>query len=258
MNGLLLYVGSSSRRLVEHMGGMSLLGARAVYYSLTPPLNLKAVVDQLDYIGIRSLLIVGVTAIFVGMVTALQAVYALSRFGAGAYVGAAVALSVVKQMGPVLTALMVGGRVGSGIAAELGSMAVTEQVDALRAMGANPIKVLVVPRLLACVISFPLLGIVADVLGISGGLIISLVEVPDSFYLYFSMAGSAVAISDFVEGMIKTFVFGLIVALAGCYYGLTTTGGTRGVGLATTVTVVAAFILILVADFFLTKLFLIM
>lgn len=253
---LLFYLGKIACRCVRQVGGMALLSLRSIHLSLTPPYQLAAVISQMEHIGVKSLFIVSVTALFTGMVLGLQTIFALTRFGAGAYMGAVVSLSMVREMGPVLTALVVGGRVGSGMAAELGSMTVTEQVDAMRAMGEDPIKRLVVPRVLACVLALPLLAVVADLLGIIGGMFISLMEVERSFYLYFNTVAANLVLSDIISGLAKTLFFGFIIAIVGCHQGLSTRGGTRGVGISTTVSVVTSFLLILVADFFLTKLFL--
>lgn len=252
---MLSYLGRMAYRCFSQLGGMGLLSAQALYLTFRPPFAWRSLLDQMDYIGVRSLFIVCVTALFTGLVLGLQTVYGLARFGAKSYIGGVVALTIVREMGPVLTALVVGGRTGSGMAAELGSMTVTEQIDAMRAMGANPVKRLVVPRVLACVIVLPLLAVVADILGIIGGLIISLLEVERSFYLYFHTVISNLALADIISGVGKTLFFGFIIAIVGCYQGLSARGGTQGVGLATTVSVVTSFILILVADFFLTKLF---
>ncbi|MEE8448052.1 MAG: ABC transporter permease [Thermodesulfobacteriota bacterium] len=256
VHGLIYYLGNVTCRCVRQVGGMTLLSLQSIYLSLTPPYQVRPVLYQMDQIGIKSLFIVSITALFTGLVLGLQTMFALPRFGAKSYLGAVVSLSVVREMGPVLTALVVGGRVGSGMAAELGSMAVTEQVDAMRAMGDNPIKRLVVPRMLACVMVLPLLTVVADALGIVGGLVISLMEIERSFYLYFNVVQANLVISDVVSGLAKSVFFGFIIAIVGCYQGLSTRGGTQGVGLSTTLSVVTSFILILVADFFLTKLFL--
>jgi phospholipid/cholesterol/gamma-HCH transport system permease protein len=189
------------------------------------------------------------------MVLALQTVVSLSRFGAKPYTGSFVGLAIALELGPVLTALMVSGRVGAGITAEIGSMVVTEQVDAIRAMGADPVQKLVLPRVLACTFGLPLLTIVADVLGVLGGMAISAQNgINPDFYM--STVTSTVTLSDFLQGFAKTFAFGWIIAAVGCYMGLHTDGGTVGVGRATTRAVVVASISVFVSDFFLTKLFL--
>jgi phospholipid/cholesterol/gamma-HCH transport system permease protein len=241
----LIYVGGASKLLFE-----------AVLYAIRPPYQLGLIVREIELIGIQSLTVVNVIALFTGMVLALQTSYALTRFGAKGFIGVVVAISLVREIGPVFAGIMVGGRVGSGIAAEIGSMKVTEQIDAIRVMGANPVKKLVVPKLIATVISLPLLTIVADILGIVGGLIISLMELQTNSYYYFTTILENISLQDVASGIGKTFFFGLIIAIIGCYQGMTTTGGTVGVGRSTTTTVVVISILILVSDFFLTKLFL--
>jgi phospholipid/cholesterol/gamma-HCH transport system permease protein len=190
------------------------------------------------------------------MVLALQTAYSLAAFGGKMFTGRVVAISLVRELGPVLTALMVGGRVGSGITAELGSMTVTEQVDALRSMAISPIRRLVLPRVLAVVIMLPILTAIADVLGILGGLLIAVVDLQLTTQDYLNSIWQAMAIEDITSGLGKTVFFGLEVALVGCYNGLQVEGGASSVGQATTRTVVFASIAILISDFFLTKLFL--
>jgi phospholipid/cholesterol/gamma-HCH transport system permease protein len=211
------------------------------------------VLRQLDAIGARSTTIVLITALFTGMVLALQTGIALARFGAKPYVGSVVGLSLFRELGPVLTALMVGGRVGAGITAELGSMQVTEQVDAIRAMGADPVQKLVLPRVLAATLALPMLTILANVLGVLGGMLLAWAQfgIDPSFYL--QTISSTVQLDDFVSGIFKTFFFGAWIAWVGCFAGLRTTGGTVGVGRSTTWAVVVASIGVLIADFFLTQ-----
>jgi phospholipid/cholesterol/gamma-HCH transport system permease protein len=194
-----------------------------------------------------------ITALFTGMVLALQTGIALARFGAKPYVGSVVALSLFRELGPVLTALMVGGRVGAGITAEIGSMQVTEQVDAIRSMGADPVQKLVLPRVLAATLALPLLTVLANVLGIVGGMLLASAQfgIDPSFYLQTIV--NTVQMDDFVSGIFKTFFFGALIAWVGCFAGLRTSGGTVGVGRATTRAVVAASIGVLVTDFFLTQ-----
>jgi phospholipid/cholesterol/gamma-HCH transport system permease protein len=210
----------------------------------------------MDELGVKSVSITGITALFTGMVLALQTAYALAAFGGKMFIGQVVAVSLVRELGPVLTALMVGGRVGSGITAELGSMTVTEQVDALRSMAVSPIRRLVLPRVLAVMIMLPILAALADVLGIFGGLFIAVVELQMTPADYLNSIWNHLAIQDITSGIAKTFFFGLEVAIVGCYNGLQVEGGATSVGQATTRTVVFASISILVSDFFLTKLFL--
>jgi len=250
-----LAVGGQSIRILELLGGLSQLTAQTFHCALTPPYNLRALIQQVDHLGVRSISIAAVAAVFTGLVLALQTAYGLSRFGATTYVGIIVALSMVRELGPVLTALLVGGRVGSGITAELGSMKVTEQIDAMRAMGANPIKKLVVPRVLSTMLVLPLLTVMADVLGIVGGMVISKHEFQVDYWLYFNTVTRNLTLSDMITGLGKTVVFGFIIAIIGCYKGLQAAGGTEGLGKATTSTVVTSSITILISDFFLTKFF---
>jgi phospholipid/cholesterol/gamma-HCH transport system permease protein len=244
------------RSALIYVGGAAKLLFEAISCGVRPPYHLGSIMREIEYIGINSLTVVNVIALFTGMVLALQTAYALSRFGAKGFIGVVVAISLVREIGPVFAGIMVGGRVGSGIAAEIGSMKVTEQIDAIRVMGANPVKKLVVPKLIATVVSLPLLTIVADILGIVGGLLISVMELQVNAYYYFTTILENISLHDVASGVGKTFFFGLIIAVIGCYQGMTTTGGTVGVGRSTTTTVVVISILILVSDFFLTKLFL--
>jgi phospholipid/cholesterol/gamma-HCH transport system permease protein len=208
---------------------------------------------QVEAIGSRSTTIVLLTALFTGMVLALQTGFALGRFGAKPYVGAVVGLSLARELAPVLTALMVAGRVGAGIAAEIGSMRVTEQVDAIRSMGADPVQKLVVPRVVAATLSLPMLTAMAAILGIVGGLVIAATQFGITPNFYLQTIYNNVTVDDFLSGIAKTVVFGWIIAMVGCYFGLTASGGTVGVGQATTRAVVAASISVLISDFFLTK-----
>lgn len=255
MRNAALAIGNQSLRMLEFLGGLSQLTYQTFYCALTPPYNLRALIQQVDQLGVRSISIAGVAAIFTGLVLALQTAYGLGRFGAKAYVGIIVALSVVRELGPVLTALLVGGRVGSGITAEIGSMKVTEQIDAMRAMGANPIKKLVVPRVLSMMLVLPLLTVMADILGIMGGMVISKHEFDVDYRLYYNTVARNLTLADIVSGLGKTVVFGFIIAIVGCHKGLETVGGTEGLGKATTATVVTSAIIVLISDFFLTKFF---
>jgi phospholipid/cholesterol/gamma-HCH transport system permease protein len=229
-----------------------LIGAtwRAAVRARFPALE---VLRQLEAIGARSTTIVLITALFTGMVLALQTGFALARFGAKPYVGSVVGLSLARELGPVLTALMVGGRVGAGITAELGAMQVTEQVDAIRALGASPVQKLVLPRVIAASLALPLLTVLANLLGILGGLVISASQFQISPNFYLQTVLNIVTVEDFLSGIAKTLVFGWIIAMVACFQALETTGGTVGVGRATTRTVVVASIAVLISDFFLTQ-----
>jgi phospholipid/cholesterol/gamma-HCH transport system permease protein len=214
------------------------------------------VVAQFDQIGVRSLSIVIITSTFIGMVLALQTAYSLAEFGGKLFIGKVVSLSLVRELAPVLMSLMVGGRVGAGITAEIGTMKVTEQIDALRALATNPVRKLVVPRVLATTLMFPLLTIVSVCLGILGGLAIAVFTLHLDANFYMRSVIDTVKYNDLASGIGKTFFFGFSTGLIACYNGLRTTGGADGVGRATTMTVVTGAITVLIMDFFLTKLFL--
>ncbi len=249
-------IGERALNVVERIGAAVRLGSRAAVELFRPPVDWREWLVQLDRIGVGSLNLTNITALFTGMVLALQTAYTLAAFGARLYIGEVVAMSLVRELGPVLTALMVGGRVGSGITAELGTMTVTEQVDALRSMAADPVRKLVVPRLAATLLALPLLTILADTMGILGGLIIAVVEEGSTASFYFQHAFRLMTFHDLASGLGKTFFFAYLIAIIGCVNGLSARGGADGVGRATTNTVYAAAIGVLVADFFLTKLFL--
>jgi phospholipid/cholesterol/gamma-HCH transport system permease protein len=238
------------------LGEMTLLTRDAVRSVVHRPPEWRVIVDQLEQIGWRSLSVVNLTALSTGMVLALQLGHSLERFGAKLFVSRIVGVSLVREMGPILTALMIGGRVGAGIAAELGTMAVTEQVDAIRALGASPVRALVVPRLIAIGVMLPALTVIADLVGILGGCLIGVTELRVSSDFYFSSLMQGLVVQDVLSGVGKSCFFAYFIGIIACRNGLAVTGGADGVGRATTQTVVSASITVLVADFFLTKLFL--
>jgi len=242
--------------MVDYLGGLWQMIAEAAVGTVTRPFYRAELLRQMDELGVKSVSITGLTALVTGGVLALQTAYSLAAFGGKIFIGRVVALSLVRELGPILTALMVGGRVGSGITAELGSMTVTEQVDALRSMAISPVRRLVVPRILATVLMMPVLTALADVLGILGGLLIAVLELQQTANDYISSIWNQLVISDIMSGLSKTVFFGLEIAAIGCYNGLNVQGGAASVGTATTRTVVLASICILVSDFFLTRLFL--
>jgi phospholipid/cholesterol/gamma-HCH transport system permease protein len=229
---------------LDYLGGIADMTGRAVVGAFRKPFYAQEIVHQMDETGVKSLGITNVTALFTGMVLALQTAYSLAAFGGKLFIGRVVSLSLVRELGPVLTALMVGGRVGAGITAELGSMTVT------------PIKRLVTPRVVAVFFMLPILTALADLLGILGGLLIAVSELSISASFYFNSIWNQLRIADFASGIGKSFFFALEIALIGCYNGLNVRGGAASVGISTTRTVVAASISVLVSDFFLTKLFL--
>lgn len=209
----------------------------------------------MDIIGVGSLPIVILTGGFSGAVMALQMSRALATYGATGQVGQIVAITLVRELGPVLSALLVAGRSGSGMASELGSMKVTEQIDAMRALGTDPIQKLVTPRLLATAIMLPLLTIISDLVGMAGGFLVSSITLGTTASQYWNTAYRALVWNDLAQGLLKPFVFGMVIALVGCFYGLRTSGGTQGVGLATTKAVVVASVWIFVITFFITQIF---
>lgn len=238
-----------------NMGGLSLLGLRTLLCFRARPIEFKEIIRQMESIGVASLSITNITALFTGMVLALQTAYALAYFGAKLFIGEVVGLSLVRELGPVLTALMVGGRVGAGITAELGSMAVTQQVDAIRVMAADPIKKLVFPRVLSMIMVLPMLTILSMLLGILGGLVIAVWELNVSASFYLTHVWRTISYEDLFTGIGKSFFFAASISLIACFNGLYTRGGATGVGRATTETVVMASISVLIMDFFITKLF---
>jgi phospholipid/cholesterol/gamma-HCH transport system permease protein len=221
---------------------------------VTRPFYWHDVIEQLDLVGLGSLTVVVLTGFFTGAVLALQSGMTLDQFGARPYVGRLVSASMVKELGPVLTALMLAGRVGSGIAAELGSMVVTDQINALRALGTDPVRKLVVPRVVAGFIMTPLLTAVANTVGMAGGWLIAVFQLRVASSLYWSSVVEGLFLEDVWMGIIKPFFLGFVIVSIGCHVGLRTRGGTQGVGRATTNAVVAASVTVLAVDFFLTRL----
>src|SRR4051812_2548150 len=215
----------------------------------TAPHYPREIVAQMDSLGVGSLSIVVLTGVFTGMVLTLQSAASLDAFGARPYVGRLVCVSMVRELGPVLTALMVTGRVGSGMAAELGSMVVTQQIDALRVLGSDPLRKLVAPRLLAGIVMVPILTIISDTLGIFGGSLIAIFNLKLSWEFFWRSVGNALTLNDLVMGLGKPIMFGFILTSIGCHMGLRTTGGTQGVGVSTTRSVVAGSVFILASDF---------
>jgi phospholipid/cholesterol/gamma-HCH transport system permease protein len=244
------------KRGFNELGSTALMTARALKRAVTPPFALGDTVYQIEMLGIRSLSIATLTAMFAGLVISLQFAFFLARFGVQHTVGKVVVLTLFRELGPVLTALTVGARIGSGIAAELGSMKVTEQIDAIKALGADPIKKLVTPRLLACLIVLPALAALADVLGLVAGSVVVNTTYDIPFEQYFHSAIETVDLVDFGSGLAKSVVFGGIIAMVGCEKGFSVVGGTEGVGRATTETVAVSSVAVCLSDFFLTKLFL--
>ena len=232
---------------------MRLVGAtlRALF---TPPRYTHDIVEQFDAIGVQSLTVVLLTGFFTGAVLALQSGVTLDEFGARPFVGRLVSASMIKELGPVLTALMLTGRIGSGIAAELGSMVVTDQIAALRALGTDPVRKLVAPRVLAGFLMAPVLTVIADFVGITGGWIVSHYRLQVETGLYWSSVLQGLYMQDLWMGIIKPFVLGFVIVTIACHVGLRTSGGTQGVGRATTKAVVAGSVGLIFADYIVTQL----
>lgn len=241
------FLGMTGR--IAQFTGMSLVNC------FTPPLYLRLTGQQMLSIGYYSLPVVGMTAFFTGAVLALQIYIGSSRFNAESAVATIVIIGITRELGPVLSGLMVGGRVGAAIAAELGTMRVTEQIDALVTLQTNPLKYLVAPRLLAATLTMPLLVLVADIIGVFGGYMIGVHRLDFNATTYLKNSFDFLEISDVTSGLVKAAVFGFIVALMGCYHGFNSRGGAQGVGRATTNAVVSSLILILIANYIVTELF---
>jgi phospholipid/cholesterol/gamma-HCH transport system permease protein len=247
-------MGQGLKRAVLEVQEYLLLVGQVARGVVTRPIYARDIVEQLDAIGIGSLTVVVLTGLFTGMVLALQSGLTLDQFGARSVVGRLVGASMVKELGPVLTALMVTGRVGSGIAAELGSMAVTDQIAALRSLGTDPIRKLVVPRVIAGTIMVPALTVVSDAVGMIGGMVISVTQLKIAGTIYWSNVYEGLYMDDIWMGLIKPFVLGFALVTIACTVGLRAHGGTQGVGRATTNAVVTGSVVVLAADFLVTKL----
>ena len=249
---------SREPQFLVRVGQLSELTAKAFTAMVLPPWRVGAWIRQAEQIGVNSLMVGGITTLFTGMVLALQTAYSLPSLGVKFYVGTLVSKSVVRELGPVLIALIVGGRIGSGMTAELGTMKVTEQIDALRSMASDPVKELVAPKLIATLFMLPALTVIGNLLGILGGLVVAVFQLNITASFYLNQVFEALTLSDICSGIGKSFFFAYFIAIIGCYNGLHASGGADGVGRATTNTVVEASILVMVSDFFLTKLFFIL
>jgi phospholipid/cholesterol/gamma-HCH transport system permease protein len=237
------------------VGALALFALSGLSHVFRPPFYGRMFLRAFVEIGYFSLPVVALTAVFTGMVLALQAATGLARFSAESQIASLVVLSMTRELGPVLAGLMVAGRVGASMAAELGTMRVTDQIDALGTLSTNPMKYLVAPRLLAGLIAMPLLVLVADVLGVLGGFIIATLKLNFNGHTYLSNTVNFVQTDDVVSGLVKAAVFGLLITLVGCYHGYNSRGGAQGVGAATTSAVVTASVLILAFDYILTEMF---
>jgi phospholipid/cholesterol/gamma-HCH transport system permease protein len=243
----------AAKRGVSAVQQYSLLSARSLANLFRRPFYGADLITQADKIGVGSLPIVILTGFFTGGVLALNTASSLAQFGATAVTGQLVSLAMIKELGPVLTSLMVSGRNASGMASELGSMMVTEQIDAMRALGTDPLKKLVMPRIVATTIMLFFLTIVSDALGTLGGAAVSVVMLGQDATQYFHSAYQTLRYPDVIQGLVKPLVFGFIIATIGCYYGMNTRGGTQGVGRSTTQAVVVSSVLIIFVDFVISK-----
>jgi phospholipid/cholesterol/gamma-HCH transport system permease protein len=251
-----LVLGTALKRQILAVQDYSLLAIQSVANVLTPPHYWTDTLEQMDLIGVGSLPIVVISAVFIGGVLVLQTAAQFERFGETALTGDAVSLALVRELGPAITALLVAGRNASGIASELGSMVVTEQVDAMRALGTDPIRKLVTPRVIAMVTMLPLLVAVADFVGLSGGFVVAYFTLRLGAVQFWTRAIDALDFGDLVQGVAKPVIFAFIIGTIGCFEGLRVKGGTQGVGRATTSAVVISSVLVLVVDFFLARLLL--
>ncbi|MDP2652799.1 MAG: ABC transporter permease [Candidatus Omnitrophota bacterium] len=253
-------IGSRVREWVQILLEFSNLCYQTAYWIIRGPAKNKpikrpAVFEQMVFMGAKSIIIVFFVTLFTGIVLAMQSAYQLTKLGGTIYVASLVSISICRELGPVLTALVIAGRIGAAITAEIGSMKVNEQIEALEAMAINPIRFLVVPKVVALFLMLPCLTVIGDVSGILGGYLIGVYNLKINSYLYMQTAFKYLALKDIYTGLLKSFVFAVIIAMVGCYQGLSTKGGAVGVGRATTISVVTSFILIIIADCVITGIF---
>ena len=242
-------------QFLEYIGGPVTLLGQSVAWTFIPPIRSKRIVDQMGAIGWESLPIVSMIAFFIGLVLSLQSAYQLQKLSADIYIPSLVSLSITREIGPVITALVVAGRVGAAMAAELGTMKVTEQVDALETLAVNPVQYLVVPRFLAATLMLPILTLYADMIGIFGGYLFGVFKLGIGSKVYWNMTYNPLVLKDVTTGLIKSLFFGMIIAIISCYEGFRVHEGAEGVGRATTQAVVISFILIIAADCLFTTIF---
>jgi phospholipid/cholesterol/gamma-HCH transport system permease protein len=247
-----IYEGSFGQAM-DFAGGVTKMIMDSIQVLFTKPPTVSSIIHEMSQVGVKSFIIVAVAALAVGLVMSLQFGFGLARFGAKLYVPKIVTVSIVRELGPIFTALMLAGRVGAGIASEVGSMKATQQIDAIRALGTNPLNRIVLPKIIAIVLVTPLLTIFANFLGIFGGMLVASSQLGLSAFDYFFKSFDIITGRDFAGGLLKSVVFGFLIGATGCYMGLTTSGGTQGVGNSTTRAVVTASVLVVFFDFVLTK-----
>ncbi len=253
MTKFLASIGAAFFGFLGATGRVAIFAGTALTTAVSPPFYPRALLRQMVEIGYFSLPVVGLTAIFTGMVLALQSYTGFSRFAAEGAVATVVVLSVTRELGPVIAGLMVAGRVGAAMAAEIGTMRVTDQIDALTTLSTNPLRYLVLPRLIAGLVTLPLLVVVADIIGVFGGYLVAVYRFGFNPAAYLARTQQYLELGDVVSGLVKAAVFGFLVALMGCYHGYYSRGGAQGVGQATTAAVVSASILILFFDYAITQ-----
>ncbi len=257
MKNALVLIDTLGRRIYESLEALGThfhICIQAIYWMFKPPFDFSELLKQIEEIGVKTLPVVLITAVFTGMVLALQSWSAFARFKAQSLVGTLVALSITREIGPVIAGLMVSGRVGASIAAELGTMRVTEQIDALYTLATNPVKYLVTPRLLAATLIMPVLVAFGDLVGIAGGYLVSVHVLHGNSSIYINRTFQHLKFNDIYVGLVKAAVFGFLIALISCYQGFNAKGGAEGVGKATTKAVVISSMTVLISDYFLTAL----
>ena len=255
MSALAQSIGSFLITQLRFVGGSWLLLIQSAKECVRPPYYPGLIIHHLNHVGVRSLGLIVVTALSIGMVISLQFGLGLEKFGMKLYVPRMVSLAIVKEMGPVLTSLMFAARVGAGIASEVASMSVTQQVDAIRALGTSPIKKIVIPRVIACLIALPALVLIANFIGLFGAALVASVELNVDVGFFLLKVYQSVLFIDFMSGFTKPFVFAFFISIIACHYGLSAKGGTKAVGMATRHSVVVSSIMIVISDFFITKIF---
>jgi phospholipid/cholesterol/gamma-HCH transport system permease protein len=260
MTGVLAFIGRSTFGLLRYASGLYDLTAKTAYWTFVAPLQGRGLkwgnaVHQMVLTGFNALPIVSLIAFFVGMVLAFQGAYQLEKFGAGYFVAALVGVSMTRELGPLITAILVAGRSGSAFAAEIGTMKVSEEIDALEAMGLNSVKYLVVPKYLAMLAMMPCLTVISDLAGLLGGAVFGMYQLDQTFSMYILATRDALVMRDISTGLVKSVVFGFIITQVGCYEGFSVEGGAEGVGKATTSSVVISIFLIIVADLVFTAFF---
>jgi phospholipid/cholesterol/gamma-HCH transport system permease protein len=252
---LVTLLGRTALAFLEGIGAVTAFAGESVRQAVQPPYYRRQIVRQMLEIGYYSLPVVGLTAIFTGMVLALQSYTGFARFSAESAIPNVVVVSLTRELGPVLASLMVAGRVGAAMAAEIGTMRVTEQIDALNTLSTDPLKYLVAPRLIAGIVTMPMLVLVADIIGVLGGYLVSVYKLDFNAITYLRNTMDFLQFQDVFSGLVKAAVFGFLITLMGCYHGYTSKGGAQGVGMATTNAVVSASILILTFNYFITEAF---